>query len=1222
MTKWFLPPLEDGHQVGQPNPHATWIQVGELDNLSKAIMTGGTVSRARIKSAPQVWGHVRIFEAALLSEKHVAQESAIHEWYGLLTAVALRNTGGRRLTAVNIPLETDAPPTMEPTSRLLRAVNSHKPRTTLGGNSQWDRVCLLRAWTRGERDAVTIGMLSPTTLFVPSRSFRGHAELPQFWLRKGITNPLQQDDEPLTNDEKAICLEYAQHLREAVRKQPNYDIANRLVALLGYYIEALSMGRQGAAIASPQEVNQPLVPAPPAGSILADLNRSWQIGVPQHSVSDTRIHLDQFSHLGRAFSAAVLLDTRVATTFNRRADQVAILNGQMLSQMIDDKAVTEFKQSARGITWRDKGQDGASAASGVLVLTPQDILSDYFVPLYSARSLDEGAPTTISAHPQGCQSYVLPLKPVALLFGGAKFFRDRLTIIADPQGKSYTVQLRLDLVDRNNTVVEHTIERRYRLPGGSAPQGQDGVVVTNPNGASVYPTRNLQAWPDFAAPGWTWNYLLSRGHAEDQVRVSSGASGEIIAYDLSLLPNADTRWQRLEVWGSPRGAWPSESTAAHSPHDDNAAPWMETIDLLRPSQNGEAQDVERHQRCDYAFEAACFSVAGRPYHPSLPPELYAGIAFFPHSEPVNAIEQEARLAVDFGTTNTTIYWRLKQTEPQAIEFKSRIRRLNESESKDELSGPTAFFPIGKPVTQPFPTVVQDSRLSVPGKDRRTLFEPWSDQPPVPWPEYAYLRDNVKALITAIYNPDTEGQPHFGFKFSANQDTSRLVKSFLGHLFLLCSAEMVVRGIRPENVHWSFSYPMALQNPDSYKAMLTGALKRIVPNARAPQFATESDAALGYFLLNKQPDAGIANRLGVFSGIVLDIGGGTTDIFVYGKSPVWRQSVKFAGTQLMVDWLLANPGALNQLNMTQGSNSVFYPEDRQSFFAQLERLDMPARGAARAAGAIVNTRTFAKKFDDTYHGVVDDPAFRRLRAGAALMLGGLLYYVSAQLRALHEDALQNNGQRLDFRNLSMPAICFAGRGASFFSSQRGDELFKRVAHACLITDPAGETAADGKPSFSEFDFSNDPKSEAVMGMLLMDGRSLKIGAGSTVNESLCAGVDFEITSGVIDEETQSEMQVNIKETHFIDRISRQELKQVTEINMAAFERFLALLKKAGLDIAPSEETLRLLEREAMQEIFQAVHGSDDRVERANPPFIQLVASTMKYLYRGQIPFSIR
>lgn len=1226
MTKWFLPPLEAEHQVGQPNPHAEWIAFGKLDTLSDAIMTAGTVRRERIKSAPQVWGHVCIFESALLNEKHVAHKSAVEEWRGLLTAVALRNTNGRRLTAVDIQLNSDASQTGDSTTRFLRAVESHKPSTTLAGSSQWDRVCLLRAWTRGEQDGVTIGMLSPTTFFVPSRSFRGNPELPQFWLRRGITDPLQQSDEPLTKDEKAVCLKYAQHLQETVRQQQDQDIANRLAGLLGDYISALSMGEQGPAIAAPREVlNQPLVTGLPAGSVLAALNRGWEIGVPLHSVSDTRIKLDGFSQLSRVFTAAVLLDSGIATTLNRRADEVSVLNGQMLSQMIDDTSIADFKKSARQIPWQNRGQKSASdegsaaKVSGVLVLTPQDIFSDHFVPLYSARNLNEGAPTSISAHPQGCQSYVLPLKPVALLFGGAKFFRDRLNIIADPQGRSYKVQLKLDLIDRNtDTVVSHTIERSYHVPGGGAPVGKDGIVVANPNGANAYPTRNLQAWPNFAAAGWKWNYLLSRGHSEDQVRVTSGASGEIIAHDLLQQPTADMRWQRLEMWGSPRGAWPAESTVTGSPQDNSAKSWMDTIDLRRPSQNGVEMDVERHQRCDFAFEVACLSVAGRHYHPTLPPELYAGIAFFPDPEPVNAIEQEARLAVDFGTTNTTIYWRLKQTEPRAIEFTPRIRRLNEAENREEVSSPTAFFPIGSTVTQPFPSVVQDTNLRLPGTDRRSLFEPWDGQPPVPWAEYAYLRDNVRALIHAIFNPDTEGQPHFGLKWSATQNTSRLVQSFLGHLFLLCSAEMVRLGVRPENVQWWFSYPMALQNPDSYKAMLTGALKRIVPDARPPQFATESEAALGYFLLNQQPDAGIDNRLGVFRGIVLDIGGGTTDIFVYGQARIWRQSFKFAGTQLMVDWLLSNPDALNQLNMTRGTNSVFDPEDRVTFFDHLKNVGAAAPGGAKAAGAIVNTRTFATRFNETYHGVVDDPAFRRLRAGAALMLGGLLYYVSLQLKALNAEAVQNNRPRFDFRNLYMPSICFAGRGASFFSSQRGDELFKRVARACLVTDPAGESAEDGRPSFSNFDFSNDPKSEAVMGMLLMDGR---LPREATINESLCAGVEFEITTGAIDEETRSEKQEIIKETDFIDRIGQNQLKRVNAINFASYDRFLALLKTAGLEINPSDEIRRQLEAEAMQEIIHAVHGSSDRVERANPPFIQLVVSTLKYLYRDQIPFRI-
>lgn len=1222
--KWFLPPLAPNNEVPVANEKATWIQLPSLMNLSKGMQTVKTVQREKIKSAPQVWGHIRVFETALFEPTHVAHTSALNEWYGLLTALALRSTDGMRLTSKMVSLEPEAGNITPANRKFLKILNDTKPTGTLGRASVWRDVCLLQVNVENNSRTVTIGMLSPTTLVVPSRSFRGDPALPQFWLRNGISNPLAQEQRPLTNDQKAVCKIFADEMAAEIRMHENDLITDRLIKLLNDYSALLQSGGAANAIADPLPADDDLVPEPAMGSIFAALNKSWRIGEPSTSVSDCRIQLEASSELRNVFSEALLIDPAIAGKLGRNPDQVAVLNGRMLSQLNSEAEVARFKREARALSWKGNAQVRIPEenATGILALTPQDIFSDYFVPLYSPQTADGSKPTMISAHSASCQTFLLPIKPAALLLGDASFFNSRLEITPEPNGRAYVARLSLDLIDRTGRVVKHKIERRYRAPGEKGSTSDGWVVISSAGRGGVarhvYPTRNLQVWPNFKAPGWTWNYLLCRGHSEDQARVTTGSSGKIIAKDLCQLAGAEARWQRLETWASPQGPWPEVGSVARAGNEPDGAIWMETLDFMRPAPDQKRYDLERHQRSDLSFEAACFSVAADLFNADLPREVYAGIAFFPPCEGVAVDERPATIAVDFGTTNTTVYWQRGDMAPTPINFQPRIRRLNENESREESTLPTAFFPPFQSVSQPFPTVVQQTAFTDLNMDREALVKPWGKTLPVPWSKHAYLLKDVSALIGAIFGTRRSGVPRFGFKFAAEGETTELVENFLGHLFLLCYAEMVVEKIPPSRVSWKFSYPLALQRPDNYQKMLEESIQKIFPKAKL-SFASESDAALGYFLLYGSKDSAVNTRRGVFKGIILDIGGGTTDIYVYGQGPFWQQSVKFAGTQLMVQWLLHNSSALDKLNLLGPNGGIFDGPDEIKYLEACRQSHMIKPEAIDAAGVIVNSPRFAENFNANFYRKADEIEFRKLRAGAGLMLGGLLYYISVQLKAMQNSAKKSGGPKVDFRQLSGAKICFAGRGASFFSSQRGDPIFSKIANACLTTDPDGGAIPRGGATFDSFVFSDDPKSEAVLGMLLMGEQAVSFGGPDPVNSTLSAGVGFEITNGRFNHETHILEQTKIQPTDFMDSISPADLERVTEIDMANFEQFLEQLKSGGLEIVLNDKAIAKLREDATQVIEEAVRGNDSKVERANPPFVELIVSTLRLLYKGEVEF---
>ena len=759
------------------------------------------------------------------------------------------------------------------------------------------------------------------------------------------------------------------------------------------------------------------------------------------------------------------------------------------------------------------------------------------------------------------------------------------------------------------------------------------------DGLMVHPASNLSAWPNFKSREWHWNYLSSRGHDAFDLRLTTGCSAEILTHDLARRGTAESKVARLDVWGSEEGPWPG---IKHIEGDgEGGAPWIETLDLRRATPGSETnQDYARLQRCNYAFEAVCLSVAAREFHRDLPERVFAGIGFLPRCAKAEAGEAEAHVAVDFGTTNTTIYWKLAGGAGEPVAFTPRLRHFDEAAKSAPLrADATQFFPAKSPSVQPFTTVVQETTFSLPDRSRSDILSEWSiATEPLIWSEYAYLREDLRTLTGAIFAPNELGQPHFDLKFNPADRTPAHIENFLGHLLLLTYAELVHKGIRPGNVKWHFSYPLAVQQPAEYWATLEKPLRRIFPGAQVSR-VTESDAALGYFLLrNHTGPAEAAARQSVYSGIILDIGGGTTDMYVYGRKPIWRQSMKLAGSNLMVRWLLRHPSVLEKLGIARREdfapngaggfreaayeNRVFLkPEYGQQFYFPRTELELLSKQRSDAAGAIINSAVFREAFNGRYNQVAGTDEFRRLEAGAAMMLGGFLYYISIQIRAMAEQYAADpvNTPHIDFaRVLADPELCFAGRGATYFSMKANDPLFQRIIRACLKTNPVSDDqpAAAKNTSKQNIVFSGEPKSEAVFGMLLLGGHNLAEGQAAP-SAARALGVGLEVSYSDIDPDTNAPRTKALSPTSMMSRSGGDGIIQdVAEVNLAEFYAFLKLLAEAGLNIDISG-AVEGLKQDASQNVLLAMGaaGANKKIESPNPPFIALLSSTLDRLYTG-------
>ncbi len=620
-------------------------------------------------------------------------------------------------------------------------------------------------------------------------------------------------------------------------------------------------------------------------------------------------------------------------------------------------------------------------------------------------------------HPQGARDHLLPLSPLVTALLDRAELA-RACRIAPAGAGGTTVHLRLPML----AGADITLAQHYPAEDGSEP----------PFALSVWPNFQAEWWRlhlgySGASPGVQF---VTAGFASLQGLqrcLTAGADGfsavaaarALLAGDVALL--ADTTWFR---------------------QDRQAARAL----FVLP---GAAEAAVLQDR-----RAGAPRVAGLLLLPS-PPVAAPGTG-----------GDTAKIGIDFGTTNTAVYLQVGSQPPEPMQMQPRhilAYRVAE-QSRDELDA--ELLPVNV-IDVPFQTILRDRKRAEPDGERR----PFRDT-------LIYFAQRRRAALERVTGVD---DLFANLKWGDDQPARERVQLFLTQVVIMALAEVAARGIEPERVAFSFSFPEAFraQHLLSFQGAARNAVSdgfRLVakPSARrppAPSFQTESVATAQYFIHRLKTPA--------TEGLVtFDIGGQTTDVAIVQSQSLeaerlaWRGSFQLAGRHLLIAHLSQSPAILEQLARGRPELAALVTALVPSGRATPEKRTLSTE-------LLVNSPEFAAAFEAVLPTLGGMAEAERLRAVALTGLAGLFDYMGRTVRHLAETG------RLQARATTAVSVCLGGRASLLYRTLLGAPEEAAMALAVFTA------ATGGAMPRARLVFSEAPKQEVAFG-LVGDDRALQGG----------------------------------------------------------------------------------------------------------------------------------
>jgi len=415
------------------------------------------------------------------------------------------------------------------------------------------------------------------------------------------------------------------------------------------------------------------------------------------------------------------------------------------------------------------------------------------------------------------------------------------------------------------------------------------------------------------------------------------------------------------------------------------------------------------------------------------------------------------VGVDFGTSNTLVCIR-PNDDPAATVFQARDMVLPLTQAAAEtgefLDG--YFFPA---TVQPAPfgtAVVHLAGL----------------------PHLDLAREQVGVRVTVPFSGTVrnEGDNRVtgDLKWSPHREAYFLSAAFLRHVVATVLAEALRQGIRPENVRFTFSWPRAFDTAqvasleDQWREVRNTFAARGLGAVSIERGVDESQSVLRHFF-----NAAEAGTLGA-GAVILDVGGGTTDLAAYGE-----------GRTLLLDSLLLGgknlTGPRAQAARAEGLTNPFV----EAFVRWAAQNDLPD-GVRSVVGKyladkqvhlafsyLMRTPWFASGKAALFRAT---PEFRAFQGMVFYFFAALFHYVGLSFRGL-PPVEGSGGPRVP------GTVTLAGNGSQYLDwlsdlrpGTPGDPF--RAALADILLRAAGAPRA----SAVEVRVSQTPKQEVARGLV--------------------------------------------------------------------------------------------------------------------------------------------
>lgn len=1006
-----------------------WIEFPgfrQLHSLATGMTRGKQVIRlADVTALPDAWGQAVCFHAAFHNREHVLHDTAIAEWRGLLALIALSQLRNIDLCANPIDLDAlaDNPRGAgksrlpEGTANFGAAVKDSFPNFIDPMDKDRLQIDVLLCGNE-QTGQVPVGFTFDKTLVVPgrdySRAFSREAIPWGTWEKDSggcplhDPSPVSELTEPWQRD---ALRQWLERLRKTVRED-GVGI-NDLIEELSRFIDDLGTDNGKQQMFHWIDLDQPL---PSRRKIIQAV-----LTVPSDTASSKR----PFAYKNTATSPAashILPQATASATLNRdgmpaymsttknpppptlevalRASILGFsLKGAIIidpqPQSLEEWGDIEIRPISKSIdllrkgadrnkvndllsNWKDELQD-----IGWILLTPSDLFTENLTPLSTPTKFHQTGRTA-----DWTNNYLLPFTPLVLALYEPNALRKAFRMSKDYKDGSIVIELDIPLAgtaaDNESTL---TLTKRYLEK------------------APVVPPARLTQWPNYVSSVWRHYYIDAHG-GRGHTPIARVIAFDRLADMLKGLPSSQAV-DCVYSWSS-KGSVPLQVSSRN------------TGDLWRTC-----------HLADRPVEAVMLVGADGLC-------LAQPIA----SKPVESVEDEFRIAIDFGSSGTQILalggGRVIPSGP----LEPKLSYIFSEEgpfilADDMVSREGAAVLLSSLAKRP-PPFLPATEWKAP----RTL-----SFIPLPGAQIQAAGQSLEH-VSNVDRPEGFLNVRFGLKYGCKMDNVAPaddqwedIESILRECALLAAAGVVRFGAKPENMKWAFAYPATFLASEKKKFEGICKAATLLPG-RSPESAiTDGDIDIApaplmvvepratYMFLRTRPRVRTDGIM-----ISADVGGHSTDICISCRNKlVWAGSLALAGQHVFTDHLVFFPNSLNTIIKKEAADDFMKASAKVRDIASNNEDNalMVLRGFVEAMLSKFDTAKIKSKERTS------EPAIR-------LFLHGLIHYICLILDRCREDQLIFEKEPV--------SLYFAGGGARFFFDWIGQEVCQNELNEALAARP--------------------------------------------------------------------------------------------------------------------------------------------------------------------------
>ena len=998
MVKKVLPPLNEQNQIPNIASSGEWKSEDAtfLEKLSNGLKMGGdeVVSASEIVSVPDVWARVLIVRNGLLDKR----DSIVREWRGTLALLALA------------PYYKHI---YELTSNIVNMqeikINPYKNASTTSdsnlahiGKILFD--VLPHDTMAKEQDWNAVGILNfndqaiavvnPYTMVAAARDYtdiKGIRKLP--WYEDGfLIDPCNAKD--MRNEQYVVLSNYLQNLISNIQilGSSNNNVFNAIIGNLENFKTACNAKSSGASFSSYTPVKLNLnFPAQP---VYDKLTQIFIGASSQNAKFDCG--LETRAEFKDQINGAIFADFKVAQSAGKTLSDIRIWNNYSLNSLRQDPGL-------------EKTLKIECEQQGYLYLTPETIFTEKLV-------VFAGDNRRLKEHRKDGDQFAYPVNSSLLMFMDPKSLNTNCIIT--PSADGYKVSIYLELKNESGSSTNYTLEKIYKAKD----------VVKNrtvPLGFSI--------WPDIKIENWDQYYFFYDGNAQVNILPKNIFSVSDIRNKLESLNQVE------------KVKFINSMINSHQVIG-------EEIPIQRTTAITELRTLKSSPeaiQCNVALQAS-----GNAYT-NHNKRIDVGLILLPEPQKVQETSNQWSIGIDFGTTNTSVYYKENKEVPKPLDFKNRINLPYEpgtdEEEIDEVMQAHKEFVPSRIVSVPFMTILRE----------RAFKETTIDNLPFR-SNFIYYVDQVLYAIEDL--PDDKRPLKFNLKWDEAEQSRTKVQYFISQTILQAAVEAAANGVKRENLDFNFSYP------EAYTSEHLRAFKRITKRSvniglsdlnfktkEKTKFLTESISSALYFAAGQ--------KIPFTENVVtIDIGGGTSDLSIWQNlNLIWRNSFRLAGKDVLIDFLCNNLSLIKDIS---GNDELLL-----SSYDNLLKIKSNKIKLQNGVELLVNSSQFGVAFENRFELISGKEKGKDLKNLAELTLSGILYYISQVLNHLIENNQFKKGVSKSLK------ICLGGKASTLYKiifedSEEQEGLSKMI-----------EKVTGGVFSSISVEFTSTPKHEVSYGLLV-------------------------------------------------------------------------------------------------------------------------------------------